>query len=128
MNNKQRLKSLFETNLIPATDEYEVGKHCMYSRQKGLLQRDMKPDAILTPLLYSYNNLLSRNIQTCFGDMPLIVQRERFANSLKLQKAKDIFKMNTDELENGNFGFNPMVKNSDIFMKPRVAYICEVLR
>ena len=88
----------------------------------------MKPDAILTPLLYSYNNLLSRNIQTCFGDMPLIVQRERFANSLKLQRAKDIFKMNTDELENGNFGFNPMVKNSDIFMKPRVAYICEVLR
>jgi len=33
----------------------------------------MKPDAILTPLLYSYNNLLSRNIQTVFGDMPMIV-------------------------------------------------------
>jgi hypothetical protein len=36
--------------------------------------------------------------------------------------------MNTEELEEGNFGFNPMVKNSDIFLKPRIAYICEVLR
>jgi hypothetical protein len=32
LNNKQRLKSLVETNIIPATDEYEIGKHCMYSR------------------------------------------------------------------------------------------------
>lgn len=62
LNNKNRLKSLYEHNLVPATDEYEIGKHCIYSRQKGLLQQDMKPDAILTPLLYSYQNLLNRNI------------------------------------------------------------------
>ena len=128
LNNKQRLKSLFETNILPATDEYEVGKHCMYSRQRGLLQRDIKPDALLTPLLYSYNNLLSRNIQTCFGDMPMIVQRERYANSMKLSQAKEVFQAYVTELENANFGFSPVVKYSDVFIKPRVAYICEVLR
>ena len=30
--------------------------------------------------------------------------------------------------DKANFSFNPMVKHSDVFMKPRVAYICEVLR
>ena len=30
--------------------------------------------------------------------------------------------------EKSNFKFNPMVKHADIFMKPRVAYLTEVLR
>lgn len=47
---------------------------------------------------------------------------------MKLHQAKEVFQMNVNELENANFGFNPMVKFSDIFIKPRVAYICEVLR
>ena len=51
-----------EVNVMEATDEYEVGKHCMYSVQKGLMQRDKKPDALLTPLLYSYNAALNRDI------------------------------------------------------------------
>lgn len=62
-----------ELNIMDASDEYEVGKHCMYSAQKGLLQRDKKPDALLTPLLYSYNAALNRDLQTCFGDMPMLV-------------------------------------------------------
>lgn len=85
MNNRQRLKSLMELNVMEATDEYEIGKHCVYSVQKGLLLRDKKPDALVTPLLYSYNTALNRDIQTCFGDMPLLVQRERYANSMRLQ-------------------------------------------
>lgn len=32
LNNRERVKMLFEKNIIPATDEYEVGKYCMYSK------------------------------------------------------------------------------------------------
>lgn len=114
---------------MPATDEFEVGSKCLYSKLKGLVQADIKPDALLTPLLYSYNNVLNKNIQTVIGDMPLLVQRERYANALKLPQLKDILNETVSEWgDKANFSFNPMVKHSDVFMKPRVAYICEVLR
>ena len=48
----------------------------------------LAPDAFLTPFLYGYNNSLRRNVKTVVGDMPLLIYRERVANSLKLDKAK----------------------------------------
>ena len=61
--------------------------------------------------------------------MPILVYRERLANSLKLSTLKAIFDECIMEWgDNSNFKFNPMVKHSDVFMKPRVAYMTEVLR
>ena len=128
LNNRERIKSIVENNIMNAPDEYEVGKHCIYSKQKGLMEQDIKPDALLTPLLYSYNSALNRSVQTCIGDMPMLVQRERFAKSLKLSQLKDILDETVGQLESGNFGFNPIVKHHDVFIKPRAAYIAEVLR
>jgi len=89
----------------------------------------LAPDAILTPFLYGYNNSLGRNVKTVVGDMPMLIFRERVANSLKLDKAKQIFAECISEWgDKSNFQYNPMVKHADVFMKPRVAYITEVLR
>lgn len=33
-----------------------------------------------------------------------------------------------DEMEKGNFGYSPAIAHKDIFIKPRVAYMTEVLR
>ena len=59
----------------------------------------------------------------------MLVARERYANSLTLGRAKEIFNECISEWgEKQNFIYNPMVKHADVFMKPRVAYITEVLR
>jgi AAA+ superfamily predicted ATPase len=62
LNNKDRIKSLMELNIMQSPLDFEVGNRCIYTRQKGLLEQDIKPDALKTPLLYSYNNLLNKNI------------------------------------------------------------------
>ena len=95
---------------------------------KNIPGKSIRADSLMTPLLYGYN-AVDANVKTCIGDMPMLVQRERFANSLTLDQCKAIFQECIEEWSGkGNFGFNPMVKHHDVFMKPRVAYIVEVLR
>ena len=72
---------------------------------------------------------MNKNVKTCIGDMPMILQRELFANSVRVSQMRKIF----DEVvyewgDNANFAFNPMVKYSEIFIRPRVLYMIEVLR
>ena len=120
---------VMERSIEPAIREFEVGSKVLYSRYKALQSTKLAPDALMTPFIYGYNNSLNRNVKTVIGDMPMLLQRERFANSLTLEQAQEIFDDCLNEWsEKSNFGFNPMVKHSDIFMQPRVAYITEVLR
>ena len=80
----QRLKMLIDRNLQPATREYEIGKKAIYSyHKKNIPGKSIRADALMTPLLYGYNATDER-VKTCIGDMPMLVQRERFANSLRI--------------------------------------------
>jgi hypothetical protein len=79
-------------NLVPAIDDYEIGVKSVYSRHKGsTLERTLRPDALLTPLLYGYNNSLNANTQYYIGDMPNLVWREQVARQLTLKQAQHIF-------------------------------------
>ena len=61
--------------------------------------------------------------------MPMLIQREWQANTLSVDKAKQIFdECITEWGDKSNFRFNPMVKHADVFMKPRASYMAEVLR
>jgi len=114
---------------VPAEQDFEVGSHCIYSKQKGMIDVDIKPDSLMTPLLYAYNNSLDSNVQTYIGDMPMLTQRYRYANALTVQQTKAMFEEALTEWgDHANFNFNPMVKYSDVFIAPRVKYICEVMR
>jgi len=54
---------LVDENMVPAIDEYELGMKAVYSRHKGsMLERTLRPDALLTPLLYGYNQSLNKNV------------------------------------------------------------------
>ena len=47
----------------------------------------------------------------------MLVARERYANSLTLRRAKEIFNECISEWgEKQNFIYNPMVKHADVFM------------
>ena len=120
---------LVNRSIEPSVREFEVGSKVLYSRHKALSKTQLTPDALMTPFLYGYNCALQRNVKTVIGDMPMLLLRERVANSLTIGKAQHIFSECIDEWgEKSNFGFNPMVKYADIFMEPRANYMAEVLR
>ena len=65
-----------DRSIIPAIKEFEVGSKVIYSHQRGALpSKNIRADALMTPLLYSYNNAMDENIKTVIGDMPLLFQR-----------------------------------------------------
>lgn len=88
LNNKDRLKMLVDRSIEPSTREFEMGSKVIYSRYRALSTTQLAPDAFLTPLLYGYNCSMMRNVKTVVGDMPLLLMRERYANALKIDKAK----------------------------------------
>ncbi len=79
MLNKDRLKTLMEVNIKPART-FDYSTKVLYSRQKSMVDFNIKPDAFLTPLLWADNTNLNRNVQVCVGDMPKIARLERLAN------------------------------------------------
>ena len=79
------MKMLIERSIQSAIKEYEIGSKVIYSFQRGAVPgKTIRADALMTPLLYSYNHALEDTVKTCIGDMPMLVQRERFAHSLTL--------------------------------------------
>ena len=59
--NKEKLKNLMEQNIIPSTD-FDLSTQVLYSRQKSILDYDLKPDALMTPLLWAYNANVNSNV------------------------------------------------------------------
>ena len=76
---------LIERSIQPVTNEYEIGSKVIYSYKRGSTSdKSIRPDALMTPLLYGYNHAFEDSVKTCIGDMPMLLQRERYANSLTL--------------------------------------------
>ena len=129
LNSTQKLKSLVERNIQPTINEFELGQKVIYTRGRGLTALTHQADALFTPMLYGYQTAMQKNVKTCIGDMPMIMQRERQANAVRVAKMREIFDETVTEWgNNANFNFNPMIKYSDVFVKPRVSYMVEVLR
>ena len=108
LNNKDRLKMLLNRSIEPATAEFEIGSKVIYSRHRALSKARLAPDAFMTPMLYGYNCSMQRNVKTVIGDMPMLILRERVANSLHIDKAKEVFEECVSEWgDKSNFRFNP---------------------
>ena len=87
LNNKDRLKQVIDRNVEPAVREFEIGSKVLYSRYRPLSRATLASDALMTPFLYGYNCSMTRPVKTCCGDMPMLVMRDIYANSLKLERA-----------------------------------------
>jgi hypothetical protein len=83
MLSKDKLKLMMETNIMGART-FDYSTKVLYSRQKSMVDFDIKPDAFLTPLLWAYNTNLNKNVQVCVGDMPNIARLERLANNMTI--------------------------------------------
>ena len=85
LNSSLKTKMFMERSIIPAIKEFEIGTKVIYSHQRGTLpSKTIRADALMTPLLYSYNNAMDDNIKTVIGDMPLLFQRHSQALSLNV--------------------------------------------
>ena len=87
--NKEKIKRLFEDNIIPAETDFEVGANAVYSLGKSMIEMDLKADSYLTSILYAFNRVpdSSSNIQVVLGDMPTLMHRELAGRGLKLSQA-----------------------------------------
>jgi len=75
---------LMEQNIMPMKEMFDISSKVLYSKQKSMVDNEIRPDSILTPLLYAYNNNLNEQVQVCIGDIPMLVHRECLANSFKV--------------------------------------------
>jgi len=46
---------------MPSRD-FDISTKILYSKQKSMIDFDIKPDAMLTPLLWAYNTNLNKEI------------------------------------------------------------------
>ena len=53
---------LMEQNIMPMTEMFDLSTKVLYSKQKSMINNDIKPDALLTPLLYAFNSNLHDHI------------------------------------------------------------------
>ncbi|TNV80742.1 hypothetical protein FGO68_gene107 [Halteria grandinella] len=134
-----KLKRLFEDNIIPATDEFEVGTNAVYSQTKRTMDLELKADAFLTPLLYAYNNHLNRSattgahIQVIVGDMPKVVHRELAGRRFRVQECQEMFRETIrvweDTQQGAGLSYDPEVSmHNKVLVEPRVEYMGELLR
>ena len=94
-----------------------------------MLDYDLKPDALMTPLLWAYNANVNSSVQLCIGDIPQLILRERVANTIKIDHLKQVFEETLSEWgDKGNFGYNPQLKYKQVFLELRTRYMSEVLR
>ena len=99
---------------MPAKDQFDYSTKILYSKQRSMVDFTIRPDSILTPLLYAFNQSLEKNKQVCIGDMPMLVQRERLANAFKLDTLREIFEETLKEWsDNSNFDFCPEIKYAE---------------
>ena len=81
--NQDRLKRLFEDNIIPSTSDFELGPQTLYTQSKNMLDLHLKPDSLFTSMLQVYNQ--NANAQIVIGDMPMLAQREMMCRRLKVK-------------------------------------------
>lgn len=107
---------------------FDLSTKVLYSRQKSMIDFQVRPDAILTPLLWAYNSNLNQQVQVCIGDLPNLARLERVANSMQVTQLQQVFAEAIEEWgDNGNFGYNPQLKYKEHFLDQRVAYMAEVI-
>ncbi len=55
-----------------------------------MINFEIRPDAMLTAMLWAYNTNLNKSIQICTGAYPMLAQRERVANLIKVEQLKKV--------------------------------------
>jgi hypothetical protein len=95
--NQERLKRLFEDNIIPASSDFELGPQTLYTQSKNTLDLHLKPDSLFTSLLYAYNQ--NTPAQIVIGDMPMLAHREMMCRRLKIKDCQDMFTRTIDKWE-----------------------------
>jgi hypothetical protein len=53
--NKKKLVNLMEQNIMPAKQDFDFSTKILYSKQRSMVDHEIRPDSMLTPLLYAYN-------------------------------------------------------------------------
>lgn len=68
-------------NILGCPDVFEVGARMIY-HNKGDVDMPMQVDALLTPLIYAYNNA-DKNFSLMVNDTPKLLEREYLVKTLR---------------------------------------------
>ena len=130
---KVRVEQLINQTFRSSPELFDISAKVIYSM--GELRYDENkviPDAFLTPMLYTYNSLndTENNPRSIvIGDMPKLVQLEKWARALNIGQCKGMLNECVEQWkQKGNFKFDPKFRYKSVFIQPRIDYMTEVLR
>lgn len=130
---KVRVEQLINQTFRNSPELFDISAKVIYSM--GELRYDENkviPDAFLTPMLYTYNSLndTENNPRSIvIGDMPKLVQLEKWARALNIGQCKGMLNECVEQWkQKGNFKFDPKFRYKSVFIQPRIDYMTEVLR
>jgi len=120
-----RLKFLMDGSFLKSTSEFEMGSTFFYSKRVSTQKKEV--DCFLTPLLYSYNNA-GKMIPVIINDFPIILYREHIARNITLDELVPLFESYVEEMEKGNTNYDPTLIKPEVFIKPKIDYLTEVIK
>lgn len=120
-----RLKFLMDGSFLKSSSQFELGSTFFYSKRYSTQRFEV--DCLLTPFLYSYNNS-EKMIPVIVNDFPIILYREYIARNINLEDLLSIYDTFVVEQQKKNINFDPALLKPEIFIKPKINYITEVLR
>lgn len=112
-------------SFIKSSDEFEMGSTFFYSKRYITLKYEV--DCFLTPFLYAYNNA-EKMIPVIVNDFPILLYREYVARRIKLADLMEIYYTFAEENKIGNYNFDPTLLKPEIFIKPKIDYLTEIIK
>ena len=120
-----RLKFLMDGSFLKSHDEFEMGSNFFYSLRSVTQKKEV--DCFLTPLLYAYNNS-DKSIPVILNDFPKVLYREHIVRSITLDELMPLFESFVDEMQKGNTNYDPCITKPEVFIRPKIDYITEIIR
>ncbi|OMJ85972.1 hypothetical protein SteCoe_12606 [Stentor coeruleus] len=92
-----------------------------------LRKSTLQPDCFVSPLLYHANNT---DVVGCslIADLPELIYRDNIARTIDISEITEYFNQYMIEIEKKNDEFDPRTLKPQIMIKPKAAYIAEVIK
>ena len=122
-----KIKFLVEGSFMNTPEMFDVTSTFVYSQDGKLTQRpNHKIDTFLTPFLYAYNNP-NKGYSLNVNDVPELLFRDYVVRNASKIELLDLVTSHFDSKDDGRT-FDVSLSRPELFLKPRVSYITEVLR
>ena len=121
-----KLQFFLDGALLNTPEEFELGSIFLYSNNRK--NSKIEIDCMLSTFLYSHNNS-GKPIPIIINDIPLLKYRENIVWNISLKDLQDLFKSYLDSIQkNVDKNFDPCLLMPEIFIKPKIDYITEIIK